>query len=356
MMADMDTAARLRTELELQLARWSSAGLLSTAQADRIRDWESERQAATAPAAESISPPAAPVRRPLVVEGLAYLGGVVILTALVLAVAGYWHALSATTRIGLAAGGTLALLLAGSLLPQRLGTFAPRLRGVLWLLSTAGLTGLLALVVDGADLAAQRSVLVVSAGTLIYAVTLWLVHGSTAQHLAAFVAAEFFAVGIAVQVSHQTGQVVGAAMAVAGALWAVLAQLRLLPGITPVRSDSAAASGPGDPDPWHRRLGRVQAAAGASVGAVVLAGQQEQPWLGALVIALVLALAMTVGDLAVLSVGSVGTLIVLPLLVTHYFSSTIAVAAVLLGAGGLLVVLAVLVARRRHRKGRPAAG
>jgi uncharacterized membrane protein YgaE (UPF0421/DUF939 family) len=92
------------------------------------------------------------------------------------------------------------------------------------------------------------------------------------------------------------------------------------------------------------------------VGAVVLAGQQEQPWLGALVIALVLALAMTVGDLAVLSVGSVGTLIVLPLLVTHYFSSTIAVAAVLLGAGGLLVVLAVLVARRRHRKGRPAAG
>jgi uncharacterized membrane protein len=350
----MNTATGSRPGLEAQLARWTSAGLLSADQADRIREWESRRESAAESTADAVTRPPPAARRSLAVEGLAYVGGVIILAAVILVLAGSWHTLSTATRIALMASGTMALLLAGSLLSQRWGQFADRLRGVLWLLSTAGLTGLLILVVDGADLSGERSILMVSLGSVVYSAGLWLLHRSTAQHVAAFGAAEFLAVGIALQIPDQDGQAVGVAMVAIGVLWGVLARIRLLPGTSASRLPPGGTPAAGGPELWHQRLGLALAAVGSAIGAIILGIQPEQPWLGAVAIALVVAVAIALGDLAVLSVGSVGTLIVLPVLVGHYFASTIAVALVLLGAGALLVVLAVLVARRRHRKTGPA--
>ncbi len=347
--------------------------MLSATQAEQIARWELDHRpqwthgqvdpgAAPVDAGRTVVPvgphPAAdPPRRSVAVEGLAYLGGAIILAALILVLAGYWHLLAAAVRIALTAGGALILLIAGSLIPQRIGSLAVRLRGVLWLLSTAATMFLLIIVVDQLGGTGGTALLTVSVGTAAYAAVLWLLHRAPAQQVAAAVAIALVAVALGLQADQHQGVLVGVALAVVSAVWGVFAWRRLLPGTGGRLAPPGSArlhdgSHPGSA--VQRRLGMVLGSLGASVAAIILASVPDLPWLAVVPVALLVVAAMLLGDLWVLGVGAVGTLIALPILVSHYFQSTIAIALVLLGAGAVLVGLAVLVARRRPRStGRP---
>lgn len=360
-------------ELRADLDRWVDAGLLSAAQARQIARWELDHRLQELP--EQVDPVAAPLgvgrtvvpvrphpaadppRRSVAVEGLAYLGGAIILAALILVLAGYWHLLSPAVRIALTAVGALILLIAGSLIPQSIGPLAVRLRGVLWLLSTAATMFLLVIVVDQLNWTGGTSLLTVAFGTAAYAGVLWLLHRSPAQQVAAAVAIALVAVALGLQADQHQGVLVGVALAVVSAVWGVLAWRSLLPG---TGGSFAPPGSAGLRDGSHtgsavqRRLGMVLGSLGASVAAIILASGPDLPWLAVVPVALLVVAAMLLGDLWVLGVGAGGTLIALPILVSHYFQSTIAIALVLLGAGAVLVGLAVLVARRRPRgAGRP---
>jgi len=70
------------------------------------------------------------------------------------------------------------------------------------------------------------------------------------------------------------------------------------------------------------------------------------------VVALLTVAAVLMRDLVVLAVASVGTVLVLPTVVTRYFPGTVSAALALLAAGLLLVAAAVLAAWRPRAAGR----
>ncbi len=285
------------------------------------------------------------------VEALAYLGGTVILVALVLATVGYWPELSRPVRIAIPLAATTVLLLAGALVPAALGMIASRLRGVLWMLSSATLSVLLAVLTDVPSLTGPRAFLITAGGLVMVSVVLWLVHRATPQHVATFVAAELLAVAIANEFVHQGGAPEGGSLAVVALAWGVAAWFGLLPGVRGrqglAERRTSQTRGPGGGR--QRLIGMALAAMGASVGGVILAAQQDFPWLGAIPMVLVVSAAIAMADLIVLGIGAAGTLVILPLVVHSYVESVLSTALVLLVTGAALVAVAVWVARRRRR-------
>lgn len=342
----MDVEPTFTTDLRARLAGWVEAGLISADQADEIAAWEGSRQ--PAPGSTPAPAPVAP-RRTVVVEALAYLGGAVILTALLVVTLAYWYLFGRGVRIAIPAVSTAILLVAGALVPQHLGAAAARMRGVLWLLSSATFAAATIVVVDLPDLSAGTAILVVAGALLAQTVPLWLAHRGSTQQLAAFVALELLALGVVVHMDGG-GTAGGVALTAVALVWGLLAWRGLMPG-GGRWLPSVAATGA---DPWsagaaQRRWGLVLAAAGSVIGAVVLAAQQDRSWLGLLGVILVVAAAIALSDLALLGVGAVGTLVVLPMVVDHYVSSPLVTALVLLIAGAAMIGLAVMVARRRPR-------
>src|SRR4051794_21806578 len=163
--------------------RWLGEGLITSAQAERMRaDLDLTPAQRTPVQPESLSPldhaplVASPSRdRPsLVIEALAYLGGVIVLVAAGLLAAQYWDALSDVARLGLVGGTAALLLIAGLLIPKHLGATSIRLRSVLWLLCTVATAAFLALLADLVlELHGNDVLLVSSAGATALAAILW---------------------------------------------------------------------------------------------------------------------------------------------------------------------------------------
>jgi hypothetical protein len=146
-----------RTDLAELLARWVSEGLIAPEQASAILAHElaHEGAAASAPlrAPATEAPPALeplgarpvpeaakaprPRRIPVVAEALGYLGGILGTVGIVLLVARYWPDMATGGRLALSGGGALALLGAGALVHEESDPALARLRGFLWLASSA---------------------------------------------------------------------------------------------------------------------------------------------------------------------------------------------------------------------------
>ncbi len=358
----MDTRVGGPPELDARLAGWVAAGLISAGQAEAIARFEMRPQPGPPPAPAPRGPapgmPTSQHRRSVLVEALVYLGSAVVLAALVIVTAGYWYAFDRAARIAIPAAATVVLVAGGAAVPQRLAAMGSRVRGLLWLLSAATAALLLVVLVDVPSISAETGVLLVAAGVFGLSVVLWVLHRTPAQQLAAFAAAELLAIAAVVRIPVGGGVPEGVALGATALLWGLLAVSGSLPGggryLPALRRVAAAAQ-----DSWQvgapqRRWGLGLASVGAVVSAIVLAAQQGWPAAGIVPVALAVAAAIAFGDLVMLGIAAAGTMVVLPMVVGHYFDSTLSVALVLLATGGVLIGLALLVARR-HRMRRERA-
>ena len=180
----MRTNTASTIDLSTELDGWVDRDIITAEQAARIRADLLDRNAPVSTLEVRTSLPQPPaVEEPavlgasLVTEALGYLGGVVILVASGLVVGRLWEQLSDAARIGGAFTVTALLVVAGLLVPQRLGPPAERLRSVLWVGSSAAMAASLALLaVLGFDWEGEGVGVFAALGTAVFSAVLWFFH------------------------------------------------------------------------------------------------------------------------------------------------------------------------------------
>jgi hypothetical protein len=311
---DLEVHEDVRTLLE----RWERQGLVSETQVEQIVAFE---QAAPPPRREGR----------LAVEALAYLGGVLSLAAALLLVQIVWHDLATGARLAIPLVASLALLLAGALVPGG----APervRLRSVLWLLATGAWLAAAAVVGDqmlGWD--GEETVLLTGLAGVALALPLYLRARTEAQQLGLFVSLAMSAGAIGAQAHWDEPTLIGLGVWLVALAWFVLGELQVLRPAVAVRLTSSVAL----------------------VAASVMM-QQSLGGQGAALVTIVLLFVWGVRDdsLGLLAVGAVGTLIMVPGAITYWFPDDVGISVplTLLAIGAGLVSMAMLVTRRRLRR------
>jgi hypothetical protein len=325
--------------------RWVERGIITAEQADLIRaDLTAEplppaeattaATAATGGAATATTgataggAATAPSRaNSLMVEAMAYVGGVIVVTALLLLTGRIWADLNTVGKVALTGGVTTLLVGAGFAVPQANGGVATRLRAVLWFLGVAMLTGLLGVVVvDVIGWSPHVSTVFATGGAALGGIALWRRHRTLFQHIAVLVTLFATVIG-ATSLLPDAQAAPGVAVWGYGAVWALLAWGGLIP---------------------PRRAGIMFGAAVTVIGAAWMAPHDLGTLLSVATVALLVLAAVAMRDLLLLAIASVGTLIVLPIVIDHYVQGTLPVAAALLVVGAGLIVVAVGTARRRQ--------
>lgn len=296
---------------------WLAEGLITSAQADRMHH-----------EVEPLLPDGAHVdvrrRTSLVVEALAYLGGVIVLVAAGLIGARYWSELQDAGRLAVVGGAAAALLLAGSLVPSGSGP-GVRLRSVLWLLSTAGTGAFLALFADIVlELDGSAIGVLAGAGAAALAAVLWW-RLSTLTQQAAFFVATMVSAGAAVDELTADPHLPGLAVWGTGVIWFVLGWRGTVKPRRPVQALAAAA---------------------ALIGALMTLPADAGMVLALCTVVAAVVLAVVVRDLLLLAVGALGALNILPVVVNQWFPGELAAPLVLLVVGAVLVTAAVYTAKR----------
>ncbi len=309
---------------------WVASGIITAAQATLIRA-DLSRALSEPTGGLPLTAPR-PSKAALVTEALGYLGGVIILVAMGLVTGSVWDQLPLGVRLSVFGVLTVLLVVAGALIPSRLGASGARLRSVLWLASSAALAALLGLgTSELASWTGETEVMVTALGTAIYSAVLWRAHHHGFQQVAVFVPL-LVAVGVGVSLLPDTdsGALSGLAVWGVSAVWLVLAWGGVLPG---------------------RQLGTLLGGFGMVIGAAVVGNDGWGLVLSLATVTALIAMALIFRDLFLLAVGAVGTLIVVPSIMSVYFPGALGPALVLLGLGVLLVAAAVLMTRRRADAG-----
>jgi hypothetical protein len=305
--------------LAAQLQRWTTDGLLTQEQATAILAAERARVRQVAPA------------RPVsvVVELLGYLGGTLAVIGAGLLAARFWPDLASWARMSLVGLVAMTLWAAGALLPEQATPALWRLRGVLWLGSSAAVAFFTALFgVEVLDLDGEAVALGAGLAAAIHAGVLWWRRPRPLQQLACL-AGLAVAVGAGVALADGDQAAVGLSIWAVGVLWVLLGWRGLLPPTV------------------------VALVAG---GIVVLQGAQATAvrWEGAgLVFGLasaagLLAAGTTGRRLALAVVGIVGVVMFLPATVVYFFAGTVGVPVLLLLAGVVLLAVTLVLLRRRQ--------
>jgi hypothetical protein len=304
-----------------QLARWTAAGLIDPAQADRISAAERER-VATIPGRR---------RLPLVAEVLGYVGAVIAITAIVLTVHQIWKhvpiAAELATAVILAAG----LLIAGRALRTDGDPALARLRSVLWLLSTAGAVASVALLTGRyLHLADADGALTIAAASLVYAAALWLRNRSALQHLATFGAAVAVLVAGLERVDPTAGT-----FQVGIAIWALA-----------VAWGAAVRRGALIPAP----IGVLLSGATALIGAVIAMDHAAGVLLAMMTVAGLFACGILMRRVLLIGIGAVGTLYVVPDAAGKYLPGSLAAPLAFAVVGLVLLGFALSLARQRQKE------
>jgi len=267
--------------------------------------------------------------RSLATEALGYLGGVVVVVSTILIANLYWDDLSLGSRLALMAVAAAGLFAGGLAVPRRLDEIGDRLRSVLWLASTISIAGFLAILgADALDLSGADTAVLTTTGTATAAAALWWAHHHFVQQIATMVALMVTAAA-AIADFVEPDYLPGVGAWLVGIAWLALGLRGTLTPRRPVLALSAAA---------------------AIVGAMATVPTDWGFVLALATVAGVVALAVQRADLLLLSIGAVGTLVLLPAAVNEWFPGSAAVPFVLLGVGLLLVAVALWTARR-HRDG-----
>jgi uncharacterized membrane protein len=273
--------------------RWLAEGLITPAQADRMHH-EVDRPVRAVP---DRTPLDAHSRTSLVVEALAYLGGVIVLVAAGLISAQYWGALGDVGRLAVVGGAAVAMLLAGALVTSH---SAPgiRLRSVLWVLSTAGAGAFLALFADIVlEFEGSATGVVAGGGAAVLALVLWWRLPVMAQQTTFFVATMVAAGAVVAQVTSDP-QLPGVAVWGTGVIWFLLGWCGTLEPRRPVQALAAAA---------------------ALIGALMTLPADAGMVLALCTVVAVVVLAVIGRDLLLLAVGALGALTTLPVVVNEWF-------------------------------------
>jgi hypothetical protein len=317
----METSTMPKVDVDVLLCHWVHEGLITAEQAALMR---ADVPLATPTAA--VWP--APRATSLVIEALGYLGGVLIMVALGLVVGQYWADLSIGGQLALTGAVTVLLLFAGAAVPHRRGGgVGSRLRAVLWMAAAVGLAAFLGLA--GADVFGWEESAVATfaaGGAAVLATTLWYLHRQPVLHVAVLAATVATAIA-ATTLLPDAGFLPGVAMWGVGVVWAVLSWGGLYP---------------------PRRLGVLLGSVVTTFGALFVA---SEGWGSALAVTTVVALvafALLVRDLVLLTVAALGTLNVLPVVVSRFFPGVLSAAMALLTVGLFLVGAAVVTARRKR--------
>ena len=327
------TAARVTqpssVPLEMLVEAWLSEGVITTGQAHQIL---SRAQTQAVDVRATTPPPA--LARPevssFVVEGLGYLGGVIILVSAFLIASTFWGDLNTAARLTVMGGASLGLLGAGTAVPARLGGVGERLHTVLWVLSVPAFAGFITLLGDEQlDLGGQDVRPMAAGGAAALAAVLWGLRHRLAQQATTMVAVMVTAATV-IDRYTDAPDLPGLGVWAVGVVWLLLGWGGVLPprrAVVAVGSTAAILGG--------------MTTAGSDVGA----GLSVATALG------VVAGAVVFRDLLLLAIGAVGAMLSLPPAMTVWFPDTRAAPYVLLAVGVLLVVTAIWIARRR-----PAAG
>ncbi|MCO1660374.1 hypothetical protein [Pseudonocardia humida] len=355
------------TDVAVLLRRWVDGGLITAEQAERIRAAEGldgtdgatdtdgiddTHDTHDTHGADGIGEPTAPPRSDpgpqpqrgsLVAEGLGYVGGALVLVAAVVISGTFWDVLGPAGRLGLVLVAAALLLGVGAAAPAgRPGSATGsdtggaddsgrRLRAVSWLLgevAAAGALGLLAGEVIG--LPDGWTPLVAAGGAAALAALLWARSATPAQHAGFVVAAVITAGCAAALLPDGDEHAVGIAVWGAGVVW-------LLLGWGAVVGDRVSAD--------------VCGGAAAGVGALLTVDTTAGSALAVLTAAVLVVAGVLARDLVLLGVGSVVTLVTVPLVMGRWFPDVLSAALALLVAGALLVLVGLRTARRRT--GRP---
>jgi hypothetical protein len=297
---------------------WVATGIITAEQAERIRTDE-----ATVAARSRAGRPTS-----LVIEAMAYLGGVIILVGLGLVIGWFWEDLSTDAHLMLTGAVTILLIAAGAVVPRGLAAVGVRLRSVLWAMASSAVFAFLALLAaDRLDWDGNEELLLAGAGTAIVSAVLWAIHQRMLQQ-ASVLLAVLLAAGAATALYLDPLSPLAVVWGV-GVVWCGLAWLRL---VRPYRT------------------GLVLGTAAAIVGSLAVEYETANTVMSLVTVVAAVALAVAIRDLILLGVASIGTLIVLPNVVVRYFPGVLSAALALMAAGVVLVAAAVFTARRRRPK------
>ncbi|HEX7188036.1 MAG TPA: DUF2157 domain-containing protein [Actinomycetes bacterium] len=309
-------------DLSAQLDRWVGDRLLTDEQARRILAHEQETKLAAGDV-----PSARPGGR-LVVEALAYLGGVIALAAGLLLVQLVWSDLSGGVRLAVPLSAAAVLLLSGLLVPGE----APerrRLRSALWALGTAAWMVALAVLGDQVlEADTQDTLLLTGLGGSALALRLYVTCRGALQQLVLLITASLAAAALADRAGWDEPTLLGLAVWLVAAAWFGLGERGVL---TP-------------PD-----IVRYSAAAGLVVGALMTQGSLGGQLVAAGTVTFLLARGVATDRIGLVVVAAVAALNMIPLAVQFFFpdGGRLVVPLVLLAVGLVLVGTAVTVTRRR---------
>jgi hypothetical protein len=267
---------------------------------------------------------------------MGYLGGVIVLVGVGYLVSVSWEEISASAQLALAAGATVALIVAGGAIPAaRLGPTGTRLRGVLWALGTVGVFGsLITLFGNVVHWDADRSAVIAVIGgtTGLLAAGLWALNRHVLQHLSA-VWPTMIAANMGAALATHDWFLASLAVWLVGVVWFLLSLRDIIPS----------------------RSGGVVGALGATFGALMMLGEQPGPVTALGTVVTLVGTAVARRNVALLGIGSIGTLVVLPFFVNRYFpGEPLVTAAVLVTSGLALVIVGIVTVRRRRDETAPA--
>jgi len=313
------------TEVRRQLDRWVAEGLIEAAQAARIET--AEAALATRPPAASPSPPAGR-RAPLVAEALGYAGGAVAIAAALFLIRRLWPGIPTWAELAFAAVACVALGVAGAAVHGARDPALGRLRSVLWLMSMMSLSAFIGLLAYhlGA-LSPVGTALVIAAAETAYGAALWLGTRAALQHLAVFASVAVL-IGLAVgQLGPGLGVwAPGLGIWVLSALWGAA----VIRGYFPPPA-----------------TGYFAAAAGLVIGAELTMQVPAGHVLALATVAGLLAAGVWLRRVALVVVGAVGVLLVVPQTAVQYLPVSVAAPVATFVAGLVLLGSAIWLARRR---------
>ena len=318
---------RQRAPLEVQINDWVAEGIITEAQAARIRDRARVPVAEThEPATRQPSGLGGEELRSYAVEALGYLGGLLVVIAAVLLANRYWSDLETAGRLTAFGVVAVGLVVAGRLAPADRAPEWGRLRSVLWAGATASVAGFAAILADEVlELGETDTALFVSGTATLAALVLWLAHRVALQQVVLMVGAMLTA-GSAMDQLFDGDWAIGVGIWAVALAWVVLG--------------------------WTQRLRPREMAMPLGALGMVFGASATMTYDAGIVLALltvtgVVFVAVLARALPMLGAGALGTLLIVPRAVNEWFPGELTAPFVLLGLGGGLVVLAVWIARTR---------
>jgi hypothetical protein len=184
------------------LARWVDAKLLSDEQSVAILAYERSRATQPGTPAASVR---SPRRIPAVAEALGYLGGILAIVGLVLVVARYWSDMATFGKLALCGAAALVLFGAGAVVREQSDPAFARLRGFLWLTSTAASALFVGVMVhDSFGVTKQETIVLACAGAVaLQSGLLWWGRERPLQQLAFLIGAVVTMAAAVAELAHE---------------------------------------------------------------------------------------------------------------------------------------------------------